>query len=166
MRNDFVTREQGNFSFHLLPSEKYVQTTIAVRIHLDLDEKMTTGAALLPYILLHGSERFRNDFIIQSKLDEEYGAKLGVSIDKKGDKQVLCLSLKFYNQKHKMIKPEILTVLLDLLTQPLITKKSVELEKSSTHEESKMRFLMRIIIRIKRVFYIYKEINKNCISIR
>lgn len=129
MRNDFVTREQGNFSFHLLPSEKYVQTTIAVRIYLDLDEKMTTGAALLPYILLHGSERFRNDFIIQSKLDEEYGAKLGVSIDKKGDKQVLCLSLKFYNQKHKMIKPEILTVLLDLLTQPLITKKSVELEK-------------------------------------
>ncbi|MGE6377885.1 M16 family metallopeptidase [Peribacillus muralis] len=129
MRNDFVTREHGNFSFHLLSSEKYVQTTIAVRMYLDLDEKVTTGAALLPYILLHGSERFRNNFIIQSKLDEEYGAKLGVSIDKKGDKQVLCLSLKFYNQKHKKIKPEILTVLHDLLTQPLITKKSVELEK-------------------------------------
>ncbi|MBT2604325.1 insulinase family protein [Bacillus sp. ISL-53] len=129
MSNDFLTKNYRNFNFHLLPSKKYFQTTIAVRIYLDLDEKVATGAALLPYILLHGSERFRNNLIIQSKLDKEYGAKIGVSIDKKGNKQVLCLSLKFYNQSHKIINPEILNILHDLITKPLITKQSVEIEK-------------------------------------
>ncbi|MGG0847969.1 M16 family metallopeptidase [Peribacillus simplex] len=129
MSNDFLTKNYRNFNFHLLPSKKYFQTTIAVRIYLDLDEKVATGAALLPYIFLHGSERFRNNLIIQSKLDKEYGAKIGVSIDKKGNKQVLCLSLKFYNQSHKIINPEILNILHDLITKPLITKQSVEIEK-------------------------------------
>jgi predicted Zn-dependent peptidase len=129
MRSDFSTKNFRNINFHLSPSKKYFQTTIAVRIYLDLDEKVATGAALLPYILLHGSEQFRNNLIIQSKLDKEYGAKIGVSIDKKGNKQVLCLSLKFYNQNHKKINPEILNILHDLLTNPLITKKSVEIEK-------------------------------------
>ncbi|CAH0231350.1 hypothetical protein SRABI96_02685 [Peribacillus sp. Bi96] len=129
MRSEFLTKNFRNINFHLLPSKKYFQTTIAVRMYLDLDEKVATGAALLPYILLHGSEQFRNNLIIQSKLDVEYGAKIGVSIDKKGNKQVLCLSLKFYNQNHKIINPEILNILHDLLTKPLITKKSVEIEK-------------------------------------
>jgi len=129
----FQTFEKGPMAIHVLPTKKYVLTTIAVRVYLDLNEEIVTGAAMIPHILLQGSNSYLNNQSLQLTLDRLYGAKLQASIEKKGEKQILGLSATFpnpFNVYHeKSVVSEIIAILSDVLFTPTFSANSVENEK-------------------------------------
>lgn len=44
MRNDFLTKNYRNINFHLLPSKKYSQNTIAVRVRNTIWQNLRLSA--------------------------------------------------------------------------------------------------------------------------
>ncbi|WP_377520380.1 EF-P 5-aminopentanol modification-associated protein YfmF [Priestia megaterium] len=131
--NQFQTFEKGPMAIHVLPTKKYVLTTIAVRVYLDLNEEIVTGAAMIPYILLQGSNSYLDNQSLQLALDRLYGAKLQASIEKKGEKQILGLSVTFPNPSNvyheESVVSEIIAILSDVLFTPTFSVNSVENEK-------------------------------------
>jgi len=129
----FQTFERGPMAIHVLPTKKYVLTTIAVRVYLDLNKETVTGAAMIPYILLQGSNSYLDNQSLQLTLDRLYGAKLQASIEKKGEKQILGLSVTFpspFNVYHeKSVVSEIIAILSDVLFTPTFSANSVKSEK-------------------------------------
>jgi predicted Zn-dependent peptidase len=118
--NQFVTREWDGLSVHVLPTEKFKITTIAVNFQTDLAEDMATKMALIPHVLMRGTKTYPQAEQIQQALADLYGASLSVGVAKKGERQVLEFLLKVANEKYLGIGEPLLERGIDLLCDVLL----------------------------------------------
>jgi predicted Zn-dependent peptidase len=85
---------------HVLQTTKFKLTTMAVMFHTDLEEDKATSRAMIPHVLLRGSEQYPTAESIQLALSDLYGASLYGSVGKKGERQIVEFLLKVVNEKY------------------------------------------------------------------
>lgn len=93
----FVSETVGGIHVHLLPTVKYKLNTIAAAFHTDLEEGKATLHAMLPHVLMRGSQNYPTAESIQLALADLYGATLSGSVSKKGERQIVEFLFKAVN---------------------------------------------------------------------
>jgi predicted Zn-dependent peptidase len=116
-----------------------------------------TRSALIPHVLMRGSQRYPSVRAMQGELDGMYGAYLSVDVYKLGERHVLQFRLELPNGKYLPGFPKLLqgaiAFLHEVVTQPLredgtFNRRFVELEKDALKKRveglfnNKMRYAM------------------------
>lgn len=96
----FVTNEVNNIHVHVMRTTKFKLTTLAVTFHTELEEDKATSRAMIPHVLLRGSEQYPTAESIQLALSDLYGASLYGSVSKKGERQIVEFLFKVVNEKY------------------------------------------------------------------
>ncbi|OJD55686.1 insulinase family protein [Bacillus anthracis] len=152
--SNFQTFERNGLNIHIMPIKKYVMTTIAIRIYINLDAEIVTGAAMLPYLMLQGSREYKDNKELQINLDRLFGATLKASVDKKGEYQILCLSMTLPNQENidceELILDKGIEIITDVLLNPRFDSMKVEEEKMRHARRIKSRSNDRITYSLER----------------
>lgn len=120
----FMTLERNGLSLHVIPTDKFKFTTIAVNWQTDLTEETATSCALLPHVLMRGCQMYPQAHLIQQALDDLYGASLHVGVAKKGERQVMQFFLKMANEKYigkgESVGQKALQLLGEIILRPVI----------------------------------------------
>jgi len=136
--SQFQTREERGIYVHVMPTKKYKVNAIVATLTQDLREETATGLALLPYVLMRGSEQYPTPEKLQLALDELYGASLHGVIDKKGERQIVDFTMTVPNHKYLATEEDLfqkaLGILADVMLRPIAAggafeSKNVEAEK-------------------------------------
>jgi predicted Zn-dependent peptidase len=131
--SEFQTREERGIHVHVLPTQKYKMNTIVATLTQELCEETATGLALLPYVLMRGSENYPTTEKLQLALDDLYGASLFGSIDKKGERQLLDFTMTVPNEKFLSTKEPLFSKALDILANVMTRPLTVDGAFSSEH---------------------------------
>jgi len=118
--NEFVTREERGIKVHVLPTQKYKVNSIVATFTQELREETATGLALLPYVLMRGSERHPSPEQLQLALDQLYGATLSGTIDKKGERQIIDFTMTVPNAKFLATEDDLFQQALDILADVML----------------------------------------------
>ncbi|WP_170119472.1 EF-P 5-aminopentanol modification-associated protein YfmF [Tumebacillus permanentifrigoris] len=113
--SQFITREEQGLYVHVLPTKKYKMTNIVVNLIQELKEETATGLALIPYILMRGSQHYPTTEKLQLALDDLYGASLHSTIVKKGERHVLDFTMSVPNEKFLSTEVNLFQNALDIL---------------------------------------------------
>lgn len=133
----FLTESIGNISAHVQDNKKFRNTTITVNLLLPINLQKVSSVALLQSVLIPSD--------LQMKLEDLYGGEFNISINRKGNLQVLELKLLFpYNKNYTQFEllDEAFTFLSDVLYSPLRAKgfsaekvhRGIEVLKNTIHE--------------------------------
>lgn len=123
---------------HFYKTEKYKTNTISLYIRQPLVEETHTLAALIPQVLLRGSQKYPSAGKLGQALEELYGASLYGDTMKRGEEQIIVFRLQVANEKYLKDQTPLFQEALQLLHEVLInpyleegrfSPKFVQLEK-------------------------------------
>ncbi|NLC03468.1 MAG: insulinase family protein [Tissierellia bacterium] len=80
-----------------IKTDKFKSSLLSWYFIRPLNRDEVTKNALIPLVLKRGTKDFPNSLEIQKKLEELYGSNLSVSINKRGDRQVLRFTMEWAN---------------------------------------------------------------------
>ena len=107
---------------HLAPTRKFKTATVKVFLRCDLEPRVATEVAALPFVLRRGTERVPSLRGLSRRLEELYGASLEPHLDKVGEQQVLSFSLRVLGErflpKGGSVLAEGIELLSDLILRP------------------------------------------------
>ena len=107
---------------NIYPMEQFKTNKIFVSFIMPLSERVASYASLLSMVLKTGCADYPNVKSLGRALDELYGAKLNVSLRKKGDNHVVTFSLEFLDNSfahHEEITAHALALITKILFHPL-----------------------------------------------
>jgi predicted Zn-dependent peptidase len=85
----------GNgINLNLIKTNKFKSNLLSYYFIRPLSKDEVTKNALLPLVLRRGTEELDNNLKIQRKLEEMYGADLSISVNKRGERQVLRFTIE------------------------------------------------------------------------
>lgn len=119
--NDFQTVTLGNVRLHILPSEKFKTTTLAVLLEQELSEEKVTKTALLPQVLQRGTQSYPTTLELQRRSDELYGANLFGDVFKRGERHMMQFGLDLANEQYLQEQTPLLEQGLDFLSEVLFS---------------------------------------------
>lgn len=85
----FLTFQQGQWMVHILPTKQFQTRHMSVRLLWPLDRSRLTATAVLPYLLLEGTQKYPTAKSIMRYADDLFGAVIRTGIGKRGTMQVL-----------------------------------------------------------------------------
>lgn len=104
--------EIGNgIGLNLIKTDKFKSSLLSYYFIRPLSNDEVTKNALLPLVLKRGSREYDTNLKIQRELEENYGAKFSIGVNKKGDKQILRFSVETVNREYVEDKDYIYSVL-------------------------------------------------------
>ncbi|MGZ4134050.1 MAG: EF-P 5-aminopentanol modification-associated protein YfmF [Tumebacillaceae bacterium] len=137
--SEFQTREERGIHVHVLSTQKYKMNTIVATLTQELREETATGLALLPYVLVRGSENYPTPEKLQLALDDLYGASLYAVIDKKGERQLIDFTMTVPNEKFlstdEPLFGKALDILASVMTRPLTVDGAFSAEHVNAEKE-------------------------------
>lgn len=104
---------------HVLPTAKFKLNTIVVTFHTDLEEEKAAARAIIPHVLMRGSQHHPTAESIQLALSDLYGATLTSAVSKKGERQLVEFLCKVVNEKYLTGSESLLEKGFALLTEVL-----------------------------------------------
>ena len=107
------------------PDSRFKQNLLSIQFLRPLKEEEASLNALFPVVLLRGCESAPDLQAITKKLDDLYGAAVGVTCRKVGDYQTTGLSCNFISDRFTLdekLLPPMVAFLRDLLFSPLLEK--------------------------------------------
>ncbi len=152
-------------TLHAVPAPRFKNNRISVNILLPLSRETAAENALLPFLLRRGSRQFSSMQKLQEMLCELYGARLGVNVAKRGDRQVLTLSLQCiasrYTPDGEDVTARCAALLGDLLLSPALQDgafdaQAVEIEKNNLVD------LIESNINDKRLYAMERLVEEMC----
>ena len=88
----------GNgINLNLIKTDKFKSSLLSYYFIRPLSKSEVTKNTLLPLVLKRGTKEFDTNLKIQKRLEEMYGANLSISINKRGEKQVLRFTVENVN---------------------------------------------------------------------
>lgn len=140
--------KQG-IKIHLINSKAYKTDLSCVFLTTALTRENVTYNALIPFLLRRGTNSFKDQYIINQKLDNMYGASLNLGVDKYGDNVVLKFYIESINNEYAFdsenILKESINMLIDIVFNPLkkdgkLNEEFLEVEKDNLRKviESKI----------------------------
>jgi predicted Zn-dependent peptidase len=124
-----------------IPADRFKTSRLLLQMALPLrrgQDALTAARALLPFILHRSCAAYPTPRLLESRLAELYGARLGASVQKQGETQVLTVAMTAIDDRFALEKEGVARgcaeLLLDLLFEPsledgLFPERSVALEK-------------------------------------
>ena len=101
------------------PDKRFKQSALSVQFIRPMCRQEAALNALLPAVLLRGSENHPDLREITLKLDDLYGASVGALVRRVGDYQTTGLHASFIDDRYAMQHDQILTPMLDFLRELL-----------------------------------------------
>lgn len=127
-------------TFSSIIDSRFKTNRISINLVTELAPETVTVNALIPQILQDGFAGCENFTLMNRRLQELYGASMNTEIQKRGDSQILSISVTGIDDSFALdktpITAEMAQILCDLLLQPLteengFSKKYTELEKNA-----------------------------------
>ncbi|MBU5426805.1 insulinase family protein [Tissierella pigra] len=110
---------------NLIYTDKFKSNLLSYYFLRPLSKDEVTKNALLPLVLKRGTEEYDTNLKIQKKLEETYGANFSISINKRGEKQVLRFTVESINGDYVGDKDniyEVIDLLKDIIYNPTLEK--------------------------------------------
>jgi predicted Zn-dependent peptidase len=104
----FQTVSLGNIRLHLCPSDKFKTTTLSAFITNPLQAETVTKNALLPNVLVRGTNTYQTTVSLRQKLNELYGAGSFGDVFKRGERQVIQFGMDLANETYLQNAPSLL----------------------------------------------------------
>jgi len=120
-----------------LQTDKFKTNTLSVTLLTQLDRDTAAKNAVLPRVLLRGTEKHPDMACLAQELDELYGTQLEQIVIKKGEIQCIELYANFVDDKMLPEGEEILEKVTDLLSEILLrpAKKAGKLQEDYVNSE-------------------------------
>lgn len=149
---------------NLIKTDKFKSSLLSYYFIRPLSKDEVTKNALLPLVLKRGTQSTPTSLEIQKKLEELYGSNLSVSVNKRGEKQILRFTMEWANGNYlgdEDYNYETIEMLKEIIYNPLINDNSFNREYVSQEKEILKR---RIQSRIddKRSYAIERCIEEMC----
>lgn len=116
-------------NINVIETSKFKSNVIAYYIVRPLNKNEVTKNTLLPVVLRRATEKYGNNLLINRRLEELYGAKLGVGVLIRGNKQIIRIAVEFVDNKYiqddKYIE-EVLDILDQVVYNPKIENKAFD----------------------------------------
>lgn len=116
--------EIGNgVGLNLIKEDKFKSSLLSYYFIRPLSKDQVTKNALLPLVLKRGSAEYTTNLKIQRELEENYGAKLSMGVNKRGEKHILRFSIETVNREYVRDKDyiyKVLKLLKSIIFNPLV----------------------------------------------
>lgn len=138
----FTSETRNGVQIHLYPTDKYKMNTIVLSFLMDIKEGEATANAIIPHLLMRGSQLFPTSEQIQTRLADLYGASLSVGVGKKGETQLLQFVCKVANEKYvgepESLLEQAMALMADVVLRPQ-TEQGAFLQKYTEQEKDQHR---------------------------
>lgn len=131
------------YTLHLIPSKKFKNVTISLKLKNLLTKETTTVRTLLSFMLTAGTKDFPSTKAFSQYLEEMYGARFGSNVGTKGKSQIInltsvCINEEFLPYQENLLEKQI-KIMNDVLMHPNVTNgkfddKTFEIKKKEFKE--------------------------------
>jgi predicted Zn-dependent peptidase len=115
-----VVKQMKGYNLHIINTKKYKTNTIVWKMKAPLQTEFVTHRALLPHVLQSSTHRYPTTGMLRSYLDELYGMTLYVDLAKKGEYQVMSITVEVANEKFLSDPTPLLQRALELLAEVIL----------------------------------------------
>ena len=95
------------YDLHLIPTNKFKNITISLKLQNTLDEKTVAKRTLLSFMLTTGTEKYPSTQELSIYLESMYGMKLGANVVTKGKSHIININSICINQEYLPYKEDI-----------------------------------------------------------
>lgn len=138
-----TTYQLNGYRLHLIPSKKFKDITISVRMKGNLSKDTAALRSVLGFAMIDSTKRHPTQRDMAGYLEELYGAGLSANIFSKGEAQIIafkstCINEEFLPVKEKLILKQI-DLLKEVFFEPLVDdhafdKHIIEIKKKEIHD--------------------------------
>ena len=142
------------YDLHLLPTNKFKNITISLKLQNTLDEKTVAKRTLLSFMLTTGTEKYPSTQELSKYLESMYGMKLGANVVTKGKSHIIninsiCINQEYLPYKEDLIQQQI-QLLNDIFFKPNASKTAFD---QTMFERKKKELVERLINNQDDKFY-------------
>jgi hypothetical protein len=109
---------------HLIETNLFKTNLICLMLTVPINKEDVTKNALIPFLLKRGTENLKDQYQINKKLEEMFGAVYDCGIDKVGDNQLIKFYIESVNENFLPKKVDILKesieTILDIIFNPIM----------------------------------------------
>lgn len=103
------------YDLHLIPTNKFKNITISLKLQNTLDEKTVAKRTLLSFMLTTGTEKYPSTQELSIYLESMYGMKLGANVVTKGKSHIININSICINQEYLPYKEDLIQRQIQLL---------------------------------------------------
>ena len=142
------------YDLHLLPTNKFKNITISLKLQNTLDKKTVAKRTLLSFMLTTGTEKYPSTQELSKYLESMYGMKLGANVVTKGKSHIIninsiCINQEYLPYKEDLIQQQI-QLLNDIFFKPNASKTAFD---QTMFERKKKELVERLINNQDDKFY-------------
>lgn len=142
------------YDLHLIPTHKFKNITISLKLQNSLDEKTVAKRTLLSFMLTTGTKDYPSTQELSKYLEGMYGMKLGANVVTKGKSHIIninsiCINQEYLPYKEDLIKKQI-QLLNDIFFRPNATQHCFD---QTMFERKKKELIERLINNQDDKFY-------------
>jgi len=100
LRETWQTRSKDGVHVHILSTAKYKMVTVQASWQTKLSKDTVTALAVLPHVLLRGTEQHPTPEDLMGAFDDLYGASISGRAVKQGDSQIVEFTLQCASEEH------------------------------------------------------------------
>ena len=149
---------------NLITTDKFKTNLISIYIIRPLKKDEVTKNALIPLILRQGSQKYKSSLDIQRKLEDLYGANLSIDVSKKGERQLIRISIEFVNKafvQEKNLLNKVISILNEIVNNPYTEDNNFS-EKYVSQEKENLRKRISSRINDKKTYAVDRCIEEMC----
>ena len=133
---------------HYIKKENFKTDCAFVTLTIPLKRENSTKNALLAYMMMRGTNKYTDQYILNKVLDNAYGSNISVSFDKVGDNVSLRFNLETIANEYALngenILKEAMGILFEIVFNPLmvngaLSKDFIDIEKKHLLKFQKVR---------------------------
>jgi predicted Zn-dependent peptidase len=120
--------EMEGYTLHIIPSEKFKNITISLKLKNVLKRATTTKRTLLSFMFTGGTSKYPSTQLFSQHLEDMYGARFGSNIGTKGKSQIInltsiCINEEYLPHKEQLLEEQI-KLMNDVLLHPHASKEA------------------------------------------
>jgi predicted Zn-dependent peptidase len=134
------------YDLHLLPTNKFKNITISLKLQNTLDEKTVAKRTLLSFMLTTGTEKYPSTQELSKYLESMYGMKLGANVVTKGKSHIININSICINQEYLPYKEDLIQQQIQLLNDIFFKPNASKMAFNQTMFERKKKELVERLI--------------------
>ena len=106
-------------TFRKIDCTQFKTNIIEVYFRKELSRDDVTQNSLVPYVLKSGTKNYPTDMRLSKHLQELYGTKLGISVSKAGENQVIGFKMSFVREEflEESILESVISILSEIISK-------------------------------------------------
>lgn len=142
------------YDLHLIPTHKFKNITISLKLQNSLDEETVAKRTLLSFMLTTGTKDYPSTQALSKYLEGMYGMKLGANVVTKGKSHIININSVCINQEYLPYKEDLLKrqvqLLSDIFFKPNATQNAFD---QNMFDRKKKELIERLVNNQDDKFY-------------